>query len=156
MKTKQQPSPHELDIADQLQHSVFRLLRLIRGSRPAGELSWARISVLGGLQTQGPTTATALAAYLGVKPQSLTRLLADLEESGLITRRPDKADRRQSLLKITPAGTALLRDEMREQRLTLARIIGQKLTPAEQEMLRLAAGLMDKLATENQDSPPPA
>ena len=156
MNTNQQPPSHVLDTADQLQLGVFRLLRMIRSLRPPGELSWARISVLGALQTEGRTTATALAAYLGVKPQSLTRLLADLEESGLITRQPDQADRRQSLLEITPAGTALLSEEIGEQRLTLARIIAEKLTPAEQEMLRLAAGLMDQLATASEDSPPAA
>jgi DNA-binding MarR family transcriptional regulator len=91
----------------------------VRDTRSGKGLSMAKLGVLGRLYRNGTTTPTALAAYLRIQPQSLTRLLADLQRRKLITRRPDEADRRQSLL---------------------------ELTPAEQELLRIAAGLMDRLA----------
>jgi DNA-binding MarR family transcriptional regulator len=112
--------------------------------------------VLGRLYRHGESTATGLAAHLRIQPQSMTRLIADLERRRLITRRADDADRRQSLLGITDQGAQLLTEDIRDQRVKLAQIIVEALTPAEQEMLRLAAGLMDRLAevTEAQTAPP--
>ena len=103
--------------------------------------------MLGRLYREGMTTATALAAYLRIQPQSLTRLVADLERRKLITRRPNGADRRQSLLAITDAGGQLLIETVHDQQVKLAHTIAKELTPAEQELLRIAAGLMDHLAT---------
>ena len=135
------------DIADQLHRSALRFMRVLRDLRPVSDLSWSRIGVLGCLRREGTATATSLAASLRVKPQSLTRLLADMEDRGLLTRRPNPADQRQSLLQITQAGASLLTQEIGEQRLVLSELMAQELTPAEQELLRLAAGLMDHLAS---------
>ncbi len=66
--------------------------------------------------------------------------------NGLITRRTNEADRRQSLLEITGEGVRLLVEDVRGQRETLARAMMDALTPTERELLRLAAGLMDRLA----------
>ncbi|MGD8562914.1 MAG: MarR family transcriptional regulator [Desulfarculaceae bacterium] len=134
----------------------MRFLRLLRSLRPVRELSWSRISILGYLNREGTSTASSLAAYLRVKPQSLTRLLADLEESKLISRQPDPADLRQSLLEISERGRQLLSQEIREQRLTLAKIISQELTPVEQGLLGLTAGLLDRLASIIQEHETPA
>ena len=119
---------------------------LLHATRPAKGLSLSKLSVLGRLYRDGVTTATELAAYLRIQPQSLTRLIADLERRKLITRRANAADRRQSLLKITDAGVQLLVEDIRKQRAKLAQTIAEALTPAEQGVLRLAAGLMDHLA----------
>jgi DNA-binding MarR family transcriptional regulator len=141
------PSDTVLNAADQLHRSALRLFRLLRDTRPAKELSLSKISVLGRLYRGGMATATVLAVYLRIKPLSLTRLLADLERRKLITRRPNDTDRRQSLLEITDAGVQLLTAEVRDQRLTLAKIMAKELTPAEPELLRLAAGPIDHLAS---------
>jgi DNA-binding MarR family transcriptional regulator len=150
------PSNTSIDTANQLHRSVLRLFRLLRDMLTTRKLSLSKVSVLGCLYREAMATATELAVYLRVKPQSLTRLLADLERSKLITRRPNEADRRQSLLEITDKGIQLLTEEVRDQRLTLAKIIARELTPAEQELLRLAAGLMDHVASacEAQAAPP--
>jgi DNA-binding MarR family transcriptional regulator len=135
-----------VDTANLLHRSALRLLRRVRAARPAEGLGPSRLSVLGRLYRKGTTTPTELAAYLRIQPQSLTRLLADLQRCKLITRRPGDADRRQSLLQITAAGSKRLIREVRGQRTLLARTIAGELTPAEQELLRIAAGLMDRLA----------
>jgi DNA-binding MarR family transcriptional regulator len=146
MKPSENLSETAVDTASQLHRSALRLLRLIRAARPAEGLGPSRLSVLGRLYRNGTTTPTDLAAYLRIQPQSLTRLLADLQRRKLITRRPGDADRRQSLLQITAAGSELLIREVRGQSTLLARTIAAELTPAEQELLRIAAGLMDRLA----------
>jgi DNA-binding MarR family transcriptional regulator len=134
------------DTANQLHSSVLRLFRLLRDTRPAKGLSLAKLIVLAHLHREGATTATAVAAYLRVQPQSLTRQIADLNRRKLITRRPDKADRRQSLLEITENGIQLLTEELHGQRMKLAQTMVEELTPTEQEMIRLASGLLDRLA----------
>jgi len=137
-----------IDAASQLHRSALRLFRLVRAARPEKGLGLAGFSALARLQRGGVTTATALAAYLRIQPQSVTRLLADLERDGLIERRPNEQDRRQSLIEITPAGTQALSEEVRVQEQVLAQCVAESLTPAEQELLRLAAGLMERVVDD--------
>ncbi len=141
----------KLDTASQLHRSAGRLFRVLRAFRPENGLSLTKFSVLARLHQDGITTATGLAAFLRIQPQSITRLLAELERDRFIERRPNKSDRRQSLIEITPAGSQLLLEEVRQQQATLAQLIARSLTPIEQEMLRLAAVLMDRLAAEMED-----
>jgi hypothetical protein len=55
-------------------------------------------------------------------------------------------DKRQSLIEITSAGSQLLADEARKREARLTAAMIRVLTPTEQELVRLAAGLMDRLA----------
>jgi DNA-binding MarR family transcriptional regulator len=139
------PSEASIDTANQLHRSALRLFRFLRETQPAKGLTLSKFSVLGYLYRKGRATATELAAYLRVRPQSLTRLVADLEQRKLILRRSKDEDRRQSLLQITEAGARLLDEDIRDQRVRLAQVIEKDLTPAEQELLRIAAGLLDHI-----------
>ena len=56
-----------------------------------------------------------LAGAERLQPQSLTRILAPLEEQELINRTPDQADLRRSRLEITPLGVEVLRRNARHQ-----------------------------------------
>lgn len=140
------PSERVSDIAGQLHRSALRLFRILRAARPGKGVSLAKLTVLGRLYQDGVTTATALSAYLRIQPQSVTRLLAELERDHLISRRPNEADRRQSLIEITKEGAQLLLEEVRTQQVKLAEVMAESLTTAEQEMLLLSAGLVDRLA----------
>jgi DNA-binding MarR family transcriptional regulator len=91
-------------------------------------------------------TASRLAAAEAIQPQSLTRVLADLEEAGLISRQPDLADRRQVLIEITAAGRDLLYEQAKRRTVWLAHAMADHLSQTEQEVLRLAGQLMDRLA----------
>ena len=59
---------------------------------------------------EGPLSAGAIAADLGVSAPSVTRQLQRLEDHGLIVRAIDSDDRRRVLVKLTPAGKAFLAD----------------------------------------------
>jgi DNA-binding MarR family transcriptional regulator len=146
MNTPDDRSVAVTDAANQLHRSVLRLFRLLRTNRPAKVLTFSELGVLGHLNRDGTATATELAVYLRIKPQSLTRLIAGLERRRLITRQPNGEDRRQNLLEITEAGIQLLLEDIRDQRARLAQVIEKELTPAEQEMIRVAASLMDRVA----------
>jgi DNA-binding MarR family transcriptional regulator len=61
-----------------------------------------------------PSSQLALAQHLGVDRTVMTYLLDDLEQAGLVERRPDPADRRARRVLMTEAGRALLA-ELREE-----------------------------------------
>jgi DNA-binding MarR family transcriptional regulator len=125
---------------------MARLNRRLRAERIGYGLSLNRLSLLGLLCHNGPMTATALAAAERLQPQSLTRMLARLESDELIVRRPDETDRRQVLIDVTQKGVAVLAEDTRRREAWLAGAMAERLTPTERELLRLAAGLMDRLA----------
>jgi DNA-binding MarR family transcriptional regulator len=132
--------------AHEIRTSLFRLVRRLRQERPEGELSYSKLNVLGWLEREGPMTNADLAAAERVTPQTMMRATADLVATELISRADNPADRRQVLLKITPAGTTLVREDRRRRDSFLAQAMESTLTPTEREFLRLAAGLMDKLS----------
>lgn len=125
---------------------MFRLVRRMRQERPEGEVSYSQLNVLGWLEREGPMSNADLAAAERVTPQTMMRATADLVATELISRADNPADRRQVLLKITPAGTTLVREDRRRRDTFLAQAMASTLTPTERELLRLAAGLMDKLS----------
>ena len=135
-----------LKAANAVRRGVTRLARRLRTERSADAVSLSKLSVLARLNRGGPLTATDLAGQERIQPQSLTRLLTDLEEQALITRRQDEGDRRQLLIEITPGGTESLRQDARQQAVWLGRAMCSLLSPVEQEVLRLAAQLMQQLA----------
>lgn len=147
-----------LDEAARVHRAASALQRWMRAVRPSGALGTSKLWALAILQRAGPSTASTIAAELGVQPQSMTRLLADLQARGAIERNPDALDHRRIVVTITRAGTALLVAEVREQRERLARALHERLTGAERRVLAVAADLMLDLAQDPgaavQESPP--
>jgi DNA-binding MarR family transcriptional regulator len=135
-------------VAGELRGAMARLGRRLRAERISNGLSLNRLSLLGQLYANGPMTATALAAAERLQPQSLTRMLARLESDELIVRRPDADDRRQVLIDVTQEGIAVLTEDSRRREAWLAGVMAERLTPTERELVRLAAGLMDRLADD--------
>ncbi len=142
-------SDDHLAEAAELRQGVIRLARRMRSRRGPEALSPTKISVLSHLRRHGPTTPSSLSATEGHHIQSLTRILAEMQEAGLVSRVRDPADHRQSILDITAAGfDALARDvAQRDAWLALAM---DGLTETERGVLRLAGRLMDRIA----DAPP--
>jgi DNA-binding MarR family transcriptional regulator len=124
--------------------SLGRRLRMERS--PGGGLTSLGLSVLGHLNRRGPLTPGDLAAADKVQPQSLTRTLANLEAARLVSRGPDPADGRRSVLAITQPGHDALRREMAQRDAWLATAMAAQLTSTEIELLRLAGDLMERLA----------
>ena len=132
-----------LETATLLRRSMTRLMRRMRQDRGLGP---GKLGVLSLLFRNGPMTPGALAQAEGVQPQSLTRLLADIEAEGLASRRRDERDGRQSLMELTEAGRAVLAEDGAARSAWLAEAMGAQLSPTECEILRLAAQLVDRLA----------
>ncbi len=137
-------SPSLTEAAAEIRQAVTRLARQMRAARSAEALSINKLSVLSRLHRHGPATPGELAAAEYQQPQSLTRVFAELERAALITRSPGEHDRRQSVISLNQAGRDALTRDMAERDSWLASALAE-LTHVEREMLRLAAGLMDRL-----------
>jgi DNA-binding MarR family transcriptional regulator len=132
--------------ASEVRMSVMRLARRLRQQRPDHGLSLTRLAVLSRLDREGPATVTALALAERIQPQSMTRAVAELEQRGLLERSPHPSDRRQVVLRISDAGMDLLAADRRQRDEWLAVAMADTLTPVEQELVRLASSLLDRLA----------
>lgn len=129
-----------------LRQAVSELSRRLRSGSGSSGLSAGKLSVLGRLYRHGSLTPTQLAEMEGVKLQSLTRLVAELEAEGWIERRTDEADARRSRLEMTSSGTKRLRAYVREREAALARAIETRLGPDDRALLAQACTLMERLA----------
>ncbi|MDI9888395.1 MarR family transcriptional regulator [Streptomyces sp. HNM0645] len=73
------------------------------------ELEPAAYGLLVRLEESGAQRATDLAGYFGVGKATMSRQLRALEELGLVTREPDPADGRASLVALTDEGLSRFR-----------------------------------------------
>ena len=125
---------------------VLRLAREMRQAAQDGELTGSAIILLGSLYRGGAMSAVELARREGLQPQSLSRLLARLDELGLIERSVDPADGRRHVIAITQAGTGMFMRQIVRRRDWLADRMAERLSAAERAALVDAAGLMLRLA----------
>jgi DNA-binding MarR family transcriptional regulator len=132
--------------ATEFRRSVTRLGRLLAASMPKGELSPMKLSALGILRRKGPLSASGLASRLGILPQSLTRILADLENEGLVTRTRGPEDGREHVLRSTDKAAALMRAEGVRRDAIIRETMLRALTPVEIELLFVAGKAINKLA----------
>src|ERR1700761_1322758 len=96
------------EIAAEARRAVVRLGRRMRAQRAPDSLSLNKISVLSHLFHHGPSTPGEITVAERQRPQSLTRVFAELERDGLVLRTPSERDRRESVLDLTGAGRATL------------------------------------------------
>lgn len=128
-----------------LRRASTRLALRLRAERAADGLGSTGVAVLGQLHRRGALTASEIASAERMQPQSLTRVLASLEEQGLIAREQDTSDRRRHTIELTDRGRQLLKEHMRTSDDWLAEAIEDRLNPTERAVLQLAAGILDQL-----------
>jgi DNA-binding MarR family transcriptional regulator len=125
---------------------VMRLQRRLRAARSDMGIGLSAYSALACIFEYGPISAGELAERERLQPQSLTRILARLEQDKFISRSQDKADLRRARLLITQKGLQFLHRNALDQEAWLRRAIAENLTAAERAMLRIAAQLFDRIA----------
>jgi DNA-binding MarR family transcriptional regulator len=135
------------EVAGALHLSVSLLMRRLRARKPEdGGVSMPESSALSRLERGGPATPTELARLEQISPQSMSTIIAGLESSRLVERRPDPDDGRRVVLSITEAG----REAMRVRRTAVSEKIAGGLadgfTSADLEVLKAAAPLIERLA----------
>lgn len=97
-----------VDVA-RLRLAIVRLARRQRQQSGTG-LTSSLQSALAVLDVRGPMTLGELATVEQVSPPTTTRLVAKLEEMGLVTRTVDPHDRRVTRVDATPEGRRQLAD----------------------------------------------
>ena len=137
---------NSFEAASTVRRAVGALGRRLRAERPPNSLSATKLTLLGQLYRRGSATAAELADLERIQPQSLTRVVAELVEEGLISRRPDPQDGRRQFLDVTAEGRAALTGDMQTRDTWLAKAMETELSATEQELLRLAAKLLERLA----------
>jgi DNA-binding MarR family transcriptional regulator len=133
------------ELASQLRPSLLRLTRLIRFQRADQSVTLTQLSALGTLAKRGPMSAGELAGCERVQPPSMTKVLAHLEERGLVRREVHPSDKRQAIISVTPDGVRLIESERRSRDAWLSRRLAE-LTPDERALLRSVVPVLDKLA----------
>lgn len=136
-------------VASSILRSMARLVRRLRLERDDQALSLFKLSILGILYRKGPVTAIDLATRENIRPQSLTRLLAFLEEKGFVSRQPDEEDRRRLLITITTEGKKALSADFHRKESWLTKEMDRALSPDERRLLLRASHLLDRLTEED-------
>ena len=134
-------------LAAQLRIAVARTARRLR-QEAGGGLSPTLTAALATVERHGPLTPSELAARERVQRPTATRLVARLEDLGVLQRAADPTDRRSSLLSVTPEGHALM-EEMRGRKTAYLAHRLEGLDPEERAALDRAAALLERLLEDD-------
>jgi DNA-binding MarR family transcriptional regulator len=135
------------DLAVRLRLAITRTSRRLRQEAGTG-LSPTLTSALSTIERYGPLTPSELATRERVQRPTATRLVARLEELGVLQRAADPADRRSALLSVTPEGRALL-EEMRGRKTAYLAHRIEKLGSEERAALDRAAAILEQLLEDD-------
>ncbi len=136
-------SPTDIEavaIASRLRVSATRLARQLRQESDAG-LTPSQLSALTSVECHGPLTLGKLAEQERVAPPSVTKVVAMLEDAGLVERRLDDRDRRVAWVSITAAGATRLAQIRQRKNVALA----TRLERLDDESRRRLADALDAL-----------
>lgn len=138
-----------IDVADRLITATGRLRRSLRRDTSPSDaldgdhLTLSQEAVIGHLTRGGAITTADLARAEGVRPQSMGLTVAALDELGLVTKEPDPADARRTLVALTEAGVET-RASARDRRAgALAARLDARLTLDELACIDRALTLLD-------------
>lgn len=137
-------------LASSLRLTVARLARRVRqeGTSEGDDLTASRLAALHTVDAMGPITLGELAAIEQVQPPSMTRIVARLEEHGLVARAVDDNDRRIAWVHITEEGKRVLEQSRTKRDAFLAKRVA-RLTDDEREILARAIPLLERLQEDD-------
>jgi DNA-binding MarR family transcriptional regulator len=130
-------------LAHELRETVGRVIRRLRAEPgpPIGQLA-----VLGRLDREGPASISDLAAADRMRPQSMAQTVRDLEDAGLVSRRPDPADGRRHFVELTEAGLETLQATRARREDWLTQALDRELDADQRELVRRALALLNRVA----------
>jgi len=137
------PRSSRTDTAARLRLAIVRTARRMR-QEAGGGLSPSQAAALATIDRHGPLTPSELAACERVQRPTIARLLARLEEDGLVTRAPDPSDGRSSLISLSDDGRALLESVRSRKDAFLAQRM-RGLDAEERATLERAAGILERM-----------
>lgn len=135
----------ERTLAGSLRIASVRLNRRLRAQSTDSVVTLTQLSALSTLHKTGAMTPGELAAKEGVQPPSMTRVIAALEDLGLVVRRAHPTDGRQAIVELTEAGRHRIEEEVSARE----RWLDQQLADLSEEdrvALGRAAEIMERIA----------
>ncbi|MCG5219910.1 MarR family transcriptional regulator [Streptosporangium sp. KLBMP 9127] len=132
-------------LASALRVSLARLNRRLRRQAVVDTLTPTQLAALAAVERHSSISPGELAELEKMQPPSMTRVIAALDERGLVARTPHPTDRRQVSVSLTEAGSALLKEERRRKEAWLTQRL-KELTTEERAVLRAAAPILEKLS----------
>lgn len=135
----------DVELAARLRMTLGRLNRRVRQHGPQ-TLTSSQASTLASVEVLGPVRLGDLAAHEGVSAPTQSRLVASLENQGMLRRTPDADDRRATLLDITTEGRRQLEHLRTERSAFLVQRLGT-LSAGQRTALIAALDALDTLAT---------
>jgi DNA-binding MarR family transcriptional regulator len=133
--------------AARLRLAIARLNRQLR-QRTEGELTLSQWSALVTIEQHEPIRIGDVAEREGVSAPTATRLVASLEDLGLVDREVDVADRRSSHVSLTGSGRERLEHARRATTQRLAARLA-RLTDADVRRLADVLPLLESLAADD-------
>jgi DNA-binding MarR family transcriptional regulator len=114
-------------------------------SRACGRLTYPRLRVLEALHADGPAKMADLGAQLGISARNMTAVVDALEEAGLAARRPHPADRRATLIELTPDGIRAAETTLGPGLDAMAELFGRLSLPDQQHYLSVLRRLLEAM-----------
>jgi DNA-binding MarR family transcriptional regulator len=131
------------EIAHELRETIGKIVRRLR-AEPGPPVT--QMTVLSRLDREGPASVSDLAAAAKMRPQSMAQTVRELEEAGLVSRRPDPADARRAFVELTDAGLHLLLTTRAAREDWLTRTLDSELDAREREVVARALTLLRRVA----------
>jgi DNA-binding MarR family transcriptional regulator len=127
-----------------------------RRDGPRSQLQGASRAVLEHLAMAGPLTIGEAAAHLNRAQSVISEIVGHLEDQGLLERETDPADRRRTLIWLTPAGHGALRRDRAVLGLDLLARAFARVPAGEAETLITGLQALVQAAARLDDDPDPS
>ena len=135
-------------LAAELRTTFGNLKRKVQQQSGRNDLTSSQIAVILRLENDGPSTVSSLARAEGMRPQSMSSVIAPLEKNGFVAGAADPNDGRKTLMSLTKACKKWIEDGRAARQDWLAQAIQRKLSPQEQKQVSSAIDLLARLAED--------
>src|ERR1700761_4011189 len=143
------PTARDLEVAATLRTGIHRLVKLVRReTRNEANLSLTERSTMGSLYPDRSLEPTHIARTEKVTTQSMSQVINKLYKKGFIDKTPSAEDKRKVLLSLTPAGRIYIEQLRQDKQEWLAKVLHEKTTPEEKDLLIEALRVLSKLTEE--------
>ena len=133
----------EVDLAARLRLTITRTARRLR-QESGTDLGPSQASALATIERHGPLAPSELAERERIKRPTATRILAHLEQAGLLERIRDPEDGRCSILSASAEGRVLLRKLRARKTAYLAHQL-REMDPDDAAALERAADVLERM-----------
>ena len=139
-----------MPLASKLRTVTGRIWRQMRRDITAfvlPDMTPVRLGVLANLERRGALTIGSLAEAEQMAPSTMTRVVDALEVRKLVTRRPDRGDRRSVVIALTAAGRRALRNGRDREDALMAQALA-RITSEERDVVSRALEILMRLTEE--------